>query len=154
VSNLENKYLGIKVETINNDVSMMYDSRQNNFEKLAEYANANGLEIVIPGPKELFIDLDSEQSYELFKNQLEVLQQFFEAGIARDEPSRSGLPHRHIVVTVAVPKNEGTNGVPSEMEKMALQTMLGSDRRCEILRYMRWRQHDPHPTLFLEKRTK
>jgi hypothetical protein len=132
---------------------MMYDSRQNT-QKLAEYANANGLEIVIPGPKELFIDLDSEQGYELFKNQLEVLQQFVEAVITRDEPSRSGLPHRHIVVNVTVSKNEGTNGVPSEPEKMALQTMLGSDRRCEILRYMRWRQHDPHPTLFLEKRTK
>ncbi len=154
MSSLENEYLGLPSgEKVNNDVSMMYDSRQNNSEKLKEYAENNGLEVILPDPNELFIDLDTDQGYQLFKQQLDVLQQIVEAVIVRQGPSRSGLPHRHIVVRVTVPKNDGTNGVPSEMEKLALQTMLGSDRRCEILRYMRWRQHDPHPTVFLEKKS-
>ncbi len=153
MSRLENEYLGLAAEEkVNNDVSMMYDSRQNNSEKMKDYAENNGLEVVIPGPNELFIDLDTDQGYQLFKNQFEVLVQLVDATIVRDEPSRSGLPHRHIVVSIRVPKNENSSQIPTELEKMALQTMLGSDRRCEILRYMRWRQHDPHPTVFLEKK--
>ena len=150
MSNLEARYLGGD-NVVSNDLGAnAYDRDQNNTEKLTVYAYDNGLEIVLPNPNELFIDLDSEQAYELFLAQIEVLKQIIDVTEVSTYPSKSGLPCRHARVTVRIPKTHGSPlGV---MERLALQTMLGSDRRCEILRYMRHCFNDPNSTLFLEKK--
>ena len=150
MSNLEARYLGGD-NVVSNDLGAnAYDRDQNNTEKLAVYAYDNGLEIVLPNPNELFVDLDSEQAYELFLAQIEVLKQILDVTEVSTYPSKSGLPCRHARVTVRIPKTRG--GTLGVMERLALQTMLGSDRRCEILRYMRHCFNDPNPTLFLEKK--
>jgi len=150
MSRLEARFLGEDVEVSNDLGANAYDRDQNNTQKLTAYAAENGLEIVLPKPNELFIDLDSEKAYELFKDQLECLQQFVDATLTSVQPSKSGLPNRHAIVGVNIPKTRG--GELSLMERLALQTMLGSDRRCELLRYMRFCFKDPNPVLFLEKK--
>ena len=152
MSNLEQRFLGLEHQTISNDVIGLYDNALDNSEKLAGYAADNNLKIIYPADNELFIDMDSEQAHTLFLDQVEVLRQVIEVTHVNVYPSRSGLPNRHAIVTVRLPKNRGVNrGVLIEMERLALQTMLGSDRRCELLRYVRYCFKDPHPTLFLEK---
>jgi len=151
MSKLEDRYLGEENVTVTNDVSGMYDPGQDNSKKLEQYAEENGLRLVIAAENELLIDLDTEQGYELFKDQVEVLRQFMDVLGVQVAPSKSGLPHRHCTVKIRVPANRQTYGIPTIHERLALQAMLGSDRRCELLRYMRWTFGDPHPILFLEK---
>ena len=151
MSNLEARYLGGDNEVSNDLGANAYDRDQfNNYDKLSKWAADNDLEIVLPNPNELFVDLDSEQAYELFLAQIEVLKQILDVTEVSTYPSKSGLPCRHVRVTVRNPKTRG--GTLGAMERLALQTMLGSDRRCEILRYMRYCFNDPTPTLFLEKK--
>jgi hypothetical protein len=153
VSRLEDKYLGKPIEgEISNDISVLYDNALDNSEKLKTYAADNDLDLVYPEPNEIFIDIDTDEGYELFKDQLEVLQQVVDAFVVRDTPSKSGLPKRHVVVSVRLPRSKNPDGIPTVLEKLALQTMLGSDRRCELLRYVKYIFKDPHPILFLEPR--
>ena len=58
-------------------------------------------------------------------------------------PSRSGLPKRHITVTLDQPI--------TNYQRLALQVMLGSDRVREFLGYIQEKQGDPTPILFIEK---
>ena len=151
MSNLEARYLGGDNEVSNDLGANAYDRDQfNNYDKLSKWAADNDLEIVLPNPNELFVDLDSEQAYELFLAQIEVLKQILDVTEVSTYPSKSGLPCRHARVTVRIPNTRG--GTLGAMERLALQTMLGSDRRCEILRYMRHCFNDPNSTLFLEKK--
>lgn len=110
---------------------------------LALVAKEN-LDIVYPKDNELFLDLDSNAAATLFANQVEMLRKFIYIVDVEVRPSKSGLPNRHAVVTL--------NFNLSEPERLALQASLGSDRRCELLRYKLYFEGDPHPTLFLEKK--
>jgi hypothetical protein len=57
-----------------------------------------------------------------------ILNRFVPIRDIRIEPSRSGLPKRHITVTLVDPV--------SQIERLALQAMLGSDRVRELLGYV------------------
>jgi len=110
---------------------------------LALVAKEN-LDIVYPKDNELFLDLDSDAAHTLFLNQLSMLRNFMYVINVEIRASKSGLPNRHAIVTL--------NVKVSEAERLALQAALGSDRRCEILRYKLYSEGDPQPTLFLEKK--
>ena len=113
-------------------------------EAMLDLVAKEDLIIVYPKDDELFLDLDSDKAYGLFQNQLEMLRKFMNVINITVNPSKSGLPHRH--VTVQLGKDL------SEAERIALQASLGSDRRCELLRYKLFLEHDEHPTLFLERK--
>lgn len=135
---LEDAFLG-EITEVTNDPP---DYHENNSQVCEDFAQDNGMTVVYPTDKQLFIDIDSEQAYELFLNQVQLLKKVEGTLDWVCTVSKSGLPHRHIVVNLVNPKEIGT--------RIALQAALGSDRRCELLRLVRVHDGDPNPILFLE----
>jgi hypothetical protein len=86
------------------------EDRQAEEQILAEYlfdsdvyksAERKGFTVGVPSKQELFIDIDSEADYKLFKEYLPILQRYEDAVITRDEVSPSGEPgHRHVTVEI------------------------------------------------------
>jgi hypothetical protein len=113
-------------------------------ESMLALVDKENLDIIYPKDNDLFIDLDSDAAHVIFGNQIDMLHQFMDIVNVEVRESKSGLPNRHAVVTL------GTN--VSAPERIALQASLGSDRRCELLRYKLYLEGDPNPTLFLEKK--
>jgi hypothetical protein len=107
-----------------------------------EKAKEQGLKVVVPASNELQIDIDTEEDYDLFLAHIKILLQF---GVAefKSAPSKSGLPKRHVTVTLPYDLNH--------WQRIALQASLGSDRKREILSCIMVMAGDPLPTIFLEK---
>lgn len=109
-------------------------------------AKARGCVIVYPKPNELFIDVDSAADMVAFEKSFEILKKEWpESKVVRKTSSSSGRPWRfHFVVDMGCSL--------SELERIALQACLGSDRTRELLSFIRWDvDHDPSPTIFFEK---
>lgn len=106
---------------------------------------AAGYRIVTPKSNELLVDIDSEEQYETFLANWEVLLRnqstAFEAKYEEHE-SRSGYPRRHVIVTLPFDV--------SPWQRIAWQAALGSDPVRELLSAIRLRRGDVHPTLFVE----
>lgn len=112
-------------------------------DEMQKRADDRNLDIRYPKPNELFVDIDNARDFTRFKTLVEMIDRV--EGVARwvDTPSASGGQHRHIVVTL-------TRNV-TEFERIALQAMLGSDLKREILSYERHKRGShPHPTVFFE----
>lgn len=108
-------------------------------------AEQNGWKIVVPAPNELQIDIDSASQYDKHNHALEAFLRFFQIGGVESHGSKSGAPGKlHITITLM---NE-----VSPLERIALQSLLGSDPRRELLSYVRLKLNDPVPTLFMEKK--
>jgi hypothetical protein len=120
-----------------------------NSEKARAQAAVEGLEVVYPQGNQLFIDIDNEHNYRLFNNQLSLVQKFIGYADRKETPSKSGHAWKmHITLTF------GPNIAFTAIERLALQAMLGSDRVREILGYIEYKNGDPTPVLFLEKKPK
>lgn len=116
------------------------------FDHAVEVATENGWEISLPGPRDLFIDIDSAAALEVFDKQLVRFRRCIRlAEVVAARPSKSGAAGRyHIVVRV-------TDGDPLDpLERISYQLMLGSDPTRELLSWMRVLAGMPHPTLFFE----
>lgn len=110
-----------------------------------EKAMANGWTVVEPGPRELFIDLDSEEDRNRFEARLHRARaNGMEILVRRDGPSPSGEKHRSHVVL------EMDHDLTPE-HRIAWQAALGSDPMRELLSLVRIRKGIPHPTVFFEK---
>lgn len=108
-------------------------------------ADRDGLEVVLPTDKQLFIDIDNDFAFAVFERNYEVFLRFYsDAGIYAVKPSKSGGEKKHITVTMSEPVDP--------TERLVLQAFLGSDLRREFLGLQRIKANDPHPTLFLEKK--
>jgi hypothetical protein len=116
-----------------------------NSQRAIDFAANSGLKVLYPAADELFIDIDNEHSFQLFLKQMDILKKY--VGVRGDTitPSKSGFPKRHIVVYLEKPI--------TEVERVALQAMMGSDRVRELLGYVQAKNNDPHPTLFLERKS-
>jgi hypothetical protein len=108
-------------------------------------AKAKGLVIVAPGDHELFVDIDDAASLETFKALAVVLNTFRTCSwVLTSSPSGQQDRH-HATVTLE-------DGPPlTNLERMALQAMLGSDRLHELLSYRSHTRGDQTPTVFFEK---
>ena len=95
-------------------------------EKLAKTIKC---EIVLPLPNELQIDIDCEDQYTFFQGRINDLGHWIEIEKIKETPSKSGLPNRHITVTL-------TKEI-SDAERIAFQFMLGSDLIRESLNALR-----------------
>jgi hypothetical protein len=104
----------------------------------------DNLEVVLPEPYDLLIDIDNDEDMKRFDRGMDVMIKHFNAQVIKSTPSRSGLPKRHLIVRLDRPV--------SNAERIALQAALGSDPVREILGIVRVQHNDPHPTLFLEKK--
>lgn len=122
-------------------------------EKRERYVNrmlSEGYDILVPGDDELQLDLDSDEDYGRFVVAIARLKSEYDAKASDTElvweerPSKSGLPHKHIIVHLPA--------TITNLERIALQAVLGSDRTREMLSLFRLWDGDPVPTLLAEKR--
>lgn len=110
-----------------------------------EKARKLGQVIKVPGPYELFVDIDNEADFEVFKANVAVLHSLYPL-TWEERPSKSGLPHRHIVVTFE------TQTV-SEHERLLLEAVLGGDRMRALLGWVTIEQKmGPHGSVFFESK--
>ena len=148
MSKIEDAITILTSEETNTDLEMkdiQYDPLgMPNSQRAIDLAVNDGLNAIFPKDTELQIDIDNEHSFQMFEKQRLILNRFVPIKDIKIEPSRSGLPKRHITVTLF--------DSITQIERLALQAMLGSDRVRELLGYVRHKNNDPHPTLFLEKR--
>ena len=93
-------------------------------------ASERGQQIVRPGFRDLFLDLDGQADYDFLVDRLDHM-----SGVALNlevvhiGPSRSGKPHLHVYLRASRDL--------SDIERIALQACLGSDRVREFLSLMR-----------------
>lgn len=104
-----------------------------------------GLRVVKPAPNELFVDIDSEEGRVTFNRVWPMFCPSMGAIIIDRHPSKSGLPHEHIVIQL-------TGVVVTELERIALQAMLGSDGKRELFGYLRQSEGIEPVTVFVEAR--
>ena len=93
--------------------------------QMKEWADKLGCDVREAKDNELFVDLDTERQFEVFKFQIKLLKKHFYFKIADITPSKQGLPHRHVVIELAHP-------LPL-LARIALQACLGSDPTRELL---------------------
>lgn len=130
--------------------SKYYETKQQYIDRM----NANGFFVKLPNTDELFIDIDSDEMYELFKDRLQQLRFCLrvrnENALIKstESPSKSGLPRRHIVLTSPL------FGTLSIETKLVFQIFLGSDPVKEILSAFRFLDGDSDPCIFIEKKTR
>ncbi|MCA9560694.1 MAG: hypothetical protein KC583_19235 [Myxococcales bacterium] len=117
-----------------------------------EIASRLGLDVVIPTEHELFVDIDDESDLLVLDSQIETLNrnlagQWVDPGAkpaairTRTTRSRGGNCHAVVLMPFAV----------TPLERVLLQAALGSDRRRELLSYLRIKfATDRPPTLFFE----
>jgi hypothetical protein len=122
---------------------------------LERKAKRDGLNIILPGPNELFIDIDSEEEYQQFQEKMKWFRDVMPEqygmylSIVKEMPSKSGLPRRHITVYVEFPEDHDLN----PWERICLQFCLGSDFKRERLSTCRMLiGEEEYATAFLEKK--
>jgi hypothetical protein len=120
-----------------------YDMGEPNSSRAVREAEANGLVVVYPASNQLQIDIDSDRAFDIFLEMKLLLEKYFNVEDVCITFSRSGPPKRHITVTLGTPL--------TNYQRLALQTMMGSDRVREFLGYIQEMQGDPTPILFIEK---
>lgn len=121
-----------------------YELGSPNSARAYQEAEDDGLVVVLPTDTQLQLDIDDNRAYAIYTALVPVVDRYYTVLSVLDEPSRSGLPKRHITLTLARPV-----GV---FERIAIQACMGSDRVRELLGVIQAMQGDPHPTLFLEKK--
>ena len=115
------------------------------FEKTQAHAKARGQVIRLPEKNELFVDIDTKEQLQHFHRMLPRLAKH-EDRLWLDfvcTPSRSGGDRLHVVVKL--PRD-----VMSDLERIALQAILGSDPVRELISIARVKFENPHPSVFFE----
>ena len=124
------------------------------FNASAEIEAANrGLRIVYPEDNQLQLDIDSQEAYEVFQTLFRELglDSIYEV-TKTESASASGLPHRHITITLQEYSAHGSL-VPYSMtegERIAFQLALGSDPVREFLNLKRLIYGTKRPTRLFE----
>jgi len=134
-----------ELAAIHESIVSNYDLDEPNSTRALLEAQDKGLAVVYPEDNQLQIDIDSNRAFSIFFEMKSLLEKYFTVIDVKILPSRSGLPKRHVTVTLDQPIND--------YQRIALQTMMGSDRVREFLSYIQARNCDPNPILFLEKKS-
>lgn len=112
-----------------------------------EYINRmieEGYAIVLPFANELQIDMDTEEHHQMFLKQIVSLEKEYPEISYKVAPSRNGLPGRHATITMPFSMDD--------LERIAWQSVLGSDPFREFMSMVRLKRGDIHPTLFVENK--
>ena len=107
-------------------------------------AERNGWIVSVPDKRTLQLDIDSDESFEMFKKRMERMESAFDVEDVFIEPSKSGGQHKHIRVVMTREMDH--------VNKAFLQLYLGSDSTREFLSFLRIQINDPTPHLLFEKR--
>jgi hypothetical protein len=121
-----------------------YELGDPNSARALHEAEENNLIVVFPSESELQLDLDTEHAFNIYLALKPIIEKYYGIKGEKVAPSRSGLPKRHVTVTLYTRL--------TSYERIALQAILGSDRVRELLSAIQEMQGDQHPTLFLENR--
>lgn len=121
-----------------------YELVEPNSEAALKKAKKENLVVVYPAKNQLQIDIDSDFSYAIYTRMFPLVDKYYGVKTVKDAPSKSGLPKRHITLTLY----RDVTG----FERIALQAALSSDRVRELLGVVQERNGDPTPVLFLEKK--
>lgn len=110
-------------------------------EKFIIGALEDGFTIILPEADELLLDIDCDRQYEHFLKSAARLQAEFGSGWVKWKqwPSKSGLPHRHVLVKLGMPV--------TSHERIALEAGMGSDRTRTLLSVLRLKYEDPNPSI-------
>jgi len=110
-------------------------------------ASKRGLDLVLPGPKELQIDLDYIGDERVMHAAIETLQNNgVGCEISKITESPGGNKHAYVTLFIDRPL--------TELERVCLQACLGSDRQRETLSFLRLWFNIPRPaSCFFEKKT-
>ncbi|PWT76403.1 MAG: hypothetical protein C5B59_06670 [Bacteroidetes bacterium] len=138
-------YETIEISKIQDGVMTDYEVRNSpNSQRALIEAEQEGLLVVFPEPNQLQLDFDTEHQYNVYRELYPIIDKYYSIMEEQVTPSRSGLPHRHVTVTLGITLNN--------YQRIAIQACLGSDRVRELLSVIQEDNKDPHPTLFLEKK--
>jgi hypothetical protein len=88
---------------------------------------------------QLFIDIDTEEQFANFGDRLELFLKFRECKL-QYKSSKSGLPHRHIYITL----EENF----SVLERIIMQQYLCSDPTRDFLSYIQHLDGEENPIIF------
>lgn len=120
------------------DEDDLYDFEESREEAAARWNSF----IEYPSKNELQVDIDTHLDYDRFKAAIASLPEGLVVSV-KEKTSKSGGIHKHITVEL---KSEF-----SDLEKIALQFMLGSDYIRESLGALRVLCGIKNPTCFFEK---
>ena len=102
------------------------------------------MQCVLPEPNELFVDLDDEGSLVHMHEMLSVLRSNgYGCQVVAITESKSGKGHRHARLKV--------DHLLEPIDRIALQACLGSDRKRELLSFLRIGSSVPTTTFFEPK---
>ena len=99
--------------------------KPNTPDELAAAAALRGRSVIYPAPKQIFIDIDSEQDYQVYRKQLEILDSSDMSPVVIQETESATPGHKHIILTFR------EDFTPAH--RIALQAAMGSDRKRELL---------------------
>lgn len=112
-------------------------------EYLQAVAADDDCDALIPDEYTLQLDIDGQSdTNELFNYCLAVIRRVMTVEIIEEYESRGG--NRHVILRVSEPL--------SDLERIALQAILGSDPQREALGWMRIRQGIPYPSSLFKPR--
>ena len=102
-----------------------------------------GFEVVYPQDNELQIDIDTQEQYRQFIQELfPILERELNGVIMKQTISKGGLPGRHIYIRLPFKIDTFT--------RIALQASVGSDPKRELLSSIQALNDDKKPTLLIE----
>lgn len=107
---------------------------------------AEGMQVVIPADNELFLDIDTEETYQHFLLAWSIIANQVQPDYDRlfiwgETKSKSGNRHIRIQLPFKL----------TNFERIAWQAALGSDRFRELYSCIRTLRKHPYPTLLAEK---
>lgn len=102
-----------------------------------------GYKILVPEPNQLFIDIDTKEQLKQYLSEIERFRDEYTVKEIKQTPSRRKADGFHITVTL---DREITN-----IERIVLQAILGSDPRRELLGLFRIWNEEELVTIFCEK---
>lgn len=118
------------------------DGEMRSNEQCREWANQCNCDVIEAQSNQLFLDLDTEESYIIFQEHCRFLKKHFYPFTLHIGPSKSGLPHRHVTVTFKQDLDI--------MTRIALQACLGSDPMRELISVRRAIDKEDNIVIFFE----
>lgn len=103
-----------------------------------------GWKIVEPKPNELQLDLDGSRAVRRYGMQFSILRK---AGLTKGWREKL-LPSKksgHVHVVITIPK------AVNNLERVALQAILGSDIKREAFNYSRVKKHNKYPIVLFKR---